>query len=529
MAGIALLAALLALLAWSRPIHLAAGAALLGSFVLWWPIAVASAAPGAAVEPWVTFCLAGALGLFVAALPRGATDSRALAWTLLAASLVVSVWAVEQSLWGLAAQAARIESGIQVPDRERVLPRLLSGRAFAGFATPAALGGYLVLAGPVVAGLALERRGRSRLVLLGALAIVAAGLVSTRSVTAAVALAVAGGLHLAVRRSGRWATGAVVLAAAAVAFAAVGLRRGEILDPSRWDSPWRLRAGNFRIAVEVIRDHPWIGVGAGGYGEVYTQYRGGADNESRHVHDLPLEMMAELGVVPGLLVGGLFFALFLGPLFRRERLRPPWVDGAGVGLAAFAVHNLADFTAYYPSLLWTAAVVRGAVFAAPLGVPELGDSGAPRWVRRLLVATTIALSGLAFASGMSANALYQARLAAAEGGHDAALRLGKRAARWAPWSINAQLFTAGALLETAGDSERSLRDALERSERAIALSPIRASAREVRARVRARLGDLPGAYSDLAEAARLYPGKAWYGEQRDRLRGELPRHVPGGR
>jgi len=74
---------------------------------------------------------------------------------------------------------------------------------------------------------------------------------------------------------------------------------------------------------------------------------------------------------------------------------------------------------------------------------------------------------------------------------------------------------------------QDLSSALERAERAIELSPVRASAREVRARARVRLGDLPGAYADLVEAARLYPEKPWYAEQRDRLRADLPRRVPG--
>jgi len=200
----------------------------------------------------------------------------------------------------------------------------------------------------------------------------------------------------------------------------------------------------------------------------------------------------------------------------------PNVDFAKIaqGMGVYAEGPIGDTKDLGPALQRALAVVKK-------GEPALVDGGAPRWVRGPLLAGTIVAVTLAFANGISRNAVYEARRVAAEGDDAAAARLGKRAARWAPWSVNAQLVTAQALLETAGDSEKHVRAALERAERAIELSPVRASAREVRARARVRLGDLPGAYADLVEAARLYPEKPWYAEQRDRLRADLPRRVPG--
>ena len=109
----------------------------------------------------------------------------------------------------------------------------------------------------------------------------------------------------------------------------------------------------------MIADHPWIGVGIGGFGEVYPQYRRATDNETQHVHDLPLELCAELGLPAGMLISALFFYVFLSPLFRRHEGTPPWARGAAVGLAALAIQNLVDFTILLPSLLWVAAIIRG--------------------------------------------------------------------------------------------------------------------------------------------------------------------------
>ena len=66
--------------------------------------------------------------------------------------------------------------------------------------------------------------------------------------------------------------------------------------------------------------------------------------------------------------------------------------------------------------------------------------------------------------------------------------------------------------------ERAVRRSTEETiDRAIALSPVRPAARIVRARLRALDGDLPGAYADAAQAARLYPIHADYVDARDAL------------
>ncbi|NIR60111.1 MAG: O-antigen ligase family protein, partial [Gammaproteobacteria bacterium] len=113
----------------------------------------------------------------------------------------------------------------------------------------------------------------------------------------------------------------VALVLGALLIAAVAFRGGKVLSLTDPNSPWRLRGGNFRSAIAMTADRPWHGVGPGAFGEHYPQYRQTGDNETRHVHNLPLEMMAETGWPAGALLGGAFLFLFCAPLVAGARTR----------------------------------------------------------------------------------------------------------------------------------------------------------------------------------------------------------------
>ncbi len=517
LAGCAVLVVTLGALATARGLPRAGAGTLAAALALAWPLVRAASAPGAAVEPVTLGLLAGAAGLFAATFQPGLGADHRVPAALAAAGGLAGAHAVYQRLWGLAAAARALEDG-QAPlaDQGLLLARLREGRAYAAFATPAALGCFLALALPVTVGLAMERRGRARAALLTAAALEAVGLLATESVTATAALLVAC-LVAAARQRGAKTLAALTLCAAVLAGSVVLLRGGQVLSTSRPDSPWRLRAGNYRVAAEMIRESPWLGVGPGGYGEVFPRLRREGDNESRHVHDLPLELAADLGVPLGATLALAFYAFFMGPLLRRKA-RVPWRVGLEMGLFAFALQNLADFTAFFPSLLWTAALLRGAASDAD----EEGSRAragpalaAPVLVGSLVAAAVAGLGGLAW------NARIEARNTAAAGEREQALESLRHASRLAPWNPDARLFHAQALAASpAGGAE--LRAALVEVEAAIVASPIRPGARDLRAALRLASGDVPGAYADWCEAARLYPIRKTYAERRDQAAQRLP-------
>ena len=131
---------------------------------------------------------------------------------------------------------------------------------------------------------------------------------------------------------------------------------------------------------------------------------------------------------------------------------------------------------------------------------------------------------MASCSGASRDARFAARRAAHAAEDARALELAERAARRAPWDIDAALALARV---TAGpDSTATLPAArwelaLVRAETAVRLSPRRAAARELRATARLALGDLAGAWADMDQAVRLDPGQRRYVPLRDTIRERL--------
>jgi hypothetical protein len=407
-----------------------------------------------------------------------------------------------------------------IPDRELILARLEHQRAFAGFSTPAGLGGLLALAVPVTLGLAIAARGWRRWVWYGVIGAQFGGLLSAASATATAALLGAVCLGALVWRAGRRTLWLALLAAMILLAAIIGLRGAEVLSSSHPNSPWRLRAGNFLAAASMARDHPWTGVGPGGFAETYPGYRRPGDNETRHAHNLPLELCAELGWCAGALLSLVFFWVFLRPLWTERDRSPPWRRGIAIGLSAFALQNLADFTAFLPSVLWTAVLLRG--FTAAPGSSGAAVSASP--ARRALNGASLAVAGAAAlllaTNGVADDLRHDARAAAFRGEPERAEKLAGRAAAWAPWDPEAALLFARASLldppRARGGEERT-RLALARADRAVALSPVKPAAREFRAGIRLRLGDYPGAYADLVAASRLYPTNREYSRALSRL------------
>jgi O-antigen ligase len=465
-------------------------------------------APGEAVEPAVCILLAALAGIGAAHL----SDRVETLGPLFAALLTLaSGRALYETFWGLTAAADRLREAVPAGDALAVLNRLEQGRPYGGFSTPAALGCFLIMTLPAVAAWALGKRGAVRALGLFAAALGASGLVATRSVSAMAALAVA--LSLAGLR-GRVAPRLIGLSAGALGLAIVAaaiLRPDAVLAPKQQDSPWRLRAGNVRVALEIARDHPLAGVGPGGFAEAFPQYRRVGDNESRHAHDLPAELVADWGVPVGLLLSALFFWMFLGPVVGAAADPRTLTSGLAVGVAAFAIHNVADFTAFLPSLLVFAAVCRGLI------VKSAPRARAIPAVRAAWVALVLAVAVVAAGSGLSRDALFDAREAAVAGDHEAALHFAERAARLAPWDADPPQFAAEARMASGAGADAVLADA----ERAVRRAPSRAAARMVRARARTAVGDLGGAYADAAEAQRLYPLHPGYAAQRDALASAL--------
>jgi O-antigen ligase len=123
------------------------------------------------------------------------------------------------------------------------------------------------------------------------------------------------------------------------------------------------RLDMWKAAVQIWRDHPWWGGGPGHFDYRFREYRPeGFQQDPDHAHDDYLELLADWGMVGGLIVLGGIGIFIIGmvkswPHVRREEndfgsgmsSRYAFYLGAVSGLFALAVHSLVDFNLHIPA------------------------------------------------------------------------------------------------------------------------------------------------------------------------------------
>ncbi len=223
--------------------------------------------------------------------------------------------------------------------------RLASGRAFASLLLPGHLAVMLATALPLlVAG--IGRNLKSLPWVAGSL-LCLVGLVLTRS---PIGIGLAGMAILALlarRRTGLLVVGFAVLA---VALVAVALWRPDVgqLDPVR------LRIDNWRTAWWAFTTSPLAGVGLGSFGQVIQTVPFKVGNLPAHAHSLPMEWLAEFGLV-GLSAFMGATAWLVNLLRRIWSIRPE----LAVSLAVIPLHNLVDFSLYTSGVALPWAILLG--------------------------------------------------------------------------------------------------------------------------------------------------------------------------
>ena len=464
------------------------------------PWCLAMSMPSAAIGALLPFAIAFG---FAAAASRvaGLPARTILLQTFVVVAALLALWGLWQRFYSL--DALLVDLGAAQPGDTFGLAlraRLAEGRAFASLPTPAAFAAVMAMAIPVGGELAFRAQRGLQRIFWGLLVLLSlAGLWAAASFTGLAAL-IGGGVLIAagrpkLRKHALWV---VPLAALAVA-GLVSVRGAALWGTAEDPSPLRLRAGNVRIAGEMIAGHPWAGIGPGMYGERYPQYRRAADNESRHAHNLPAEWIAEWGFPLGAIFLVVFFFYFLGPALRATtRAGPAWA------VAAFALHNLLDFSAFLPSVLWTACLLCGLCHVRDKAVlPAAG--------RSLQLATILALAVTALAVSDATGRIYEesaATEARAERPQQALERY-QRGLDWAPW--NADMLVGRVASAWQVDDPRTP-SFLEMADRR---APYRASLHAWAARLAERRRDPVDVWTHWSRAAELYPARKEYRTQRD--------------
>jgi O-antigen ligase len=116
--------------------------------------------------------------------------------------------------------------------------------------------------------------------------------------------------------------------------------------------------------LELIRLHPWAGVGTGNYNFAWTMtpFPGRSNAFFDHSHDLPLQLAVEFGVPAALLVLGLLLAsLWLGRagLTAADDTQAVSARTALFMLAVVGVHSLLEYPLWYTYFLLPTAALWG--------------------------------------------------------------------------------------------------------------------------------------------------------------------------
>jgi O-antigen ligase len=467
----------------------------------------------------VCLLLAGILGRSIAS-DRRARDLVAGLITVLAciaAALAVLQAHVtyREELRGLAAATP--------PVSPYVLARLQDARPSGPFTLPAALGGFLALALPVALQVARARPDRFwRAIIIAGVLLQSYALALTRSIGGLAATCVSLALSLPVLAPRRWRVllAGLVLATLLLGGSFVVGRRAEVGAPG--GDPIVLRTGNWRAAVEMIRDHPLFGTGPGSFGTFYPRYMRSGMNETRYAHNSYLQGIAGWGLWTSVPLAAFLFA-FSGRLRLAWRRRAEDLPFLAAG-ASFLFHNLADFTAYLPGVAIPGALMiglgLGPRWTSPMGELE-PESPAPRrangargrmaWRAALVLSLClIAFVGHSLLSARAAFLLEQARSEAVEGSQRDALALGRRAARARPGDPTPRAFVAEWVL-THGMTDESLRREGERQARsAVRLDPEAAILHYDLSLYLRATGETGPAYREQWTAHRLFPLKQDY-------------------
>lgn len=292
-----------------------------------------------------------------------------------------------------------------------------------------------------------------------------------------------------------------------------------------------------RDAFQIVREHPFVGVGGGGWNAVYHAYQS-FNYFSTQVHDDFMQVWVETGTVGLLLFLGLWAALVVAGwrLWRRAPAAEgvvAWIAAVGLGL-----HSAIDFNLSLGAVnfllwtLWGAAVADARAAASGAGVSGSGHSlraatagqaaaSGRRYARRGVERgpgwIPLAFHGLAGMAVLGSLVLIVGfasadRGAAAMNGKDysRAQAFFGRAVAADPFQATyhmdygQSLFVAGSM---AGDDAR-VADGRREMATAVAMTPYDANLRSIHADYLFRSGDVKGGFGELRRALSLNPTEA---------------------
>jgi O-antigen ligase len=418
-------------------------------------------------------------------------------WLALAISLL-ALWALWQTTVGFD-RAHELVSQLPPAMQDNANERLASGRAFASLILPGHLAAILATALPILAS-GVRRSWSSVGWVLGCVLCVVGLFLSFSPIGIALGVAALGALA-ARRRHWVLYLGAAALTLGIVAAFAF---RGDLAGLE----PLALRLDNWRTALWLWSTSPVTGVGFGSFGQACQTVPFAVGNRPMHAHSLPLEWLAELGIVG--LVACILIALWMVRLIRRL-----WPDNPGlaVAIAVVPLHNLVDFSLFTSGVAVPWAVLVG---WAASRLPRPADSPAGLSGRIVLVAVAASLVAVTM---LHATSVVVERSGASAADGIERFDAGIRAHRLAPWRIGPVFATTAAAL--ASPSPERLDTAAGVVEWGRGLRPHSASLAGAAGRLELARGRIPSALTAASAAAANQPFSRDHREYLERILEQL--------
>ena len=190
--------------------------------------------------------------------------------------------------------------------------------------------------------------------------------------------------------------------------------------PGRLTAVGSVRARYWNEALKIFKDHPWLGVGAGGYQDARLRYRND-DLAVQHAHGYVVQTLADRGIIGLMLslaaLAALAVAIAQATGLGRRRVPAAQTSPERVALltlttiiVVFGVHSFVDWTWFVPGVAIPALLAGGWLAGrGPMPLPPAALESLRARMRRGLDSTvrlTLAL-GVMVLAGASAWAAWQ--------------------------------------------------------------------------------------------------------------------------
>ena len=266
------------------------------------------------------------------------------------------------------------------------------------------------------------------------------------------------------------------------------------------------RVTQWRLTLDLVADHPWLGIGPSRYVDAFGQYESAKFvrfTGPSTLADSPHQLFLQVAVAGGLPLLVCFLVLLVVLVRRSWAVLREHPEAWGLATAAggYGLGLMANFTAAGPTCL--AAFLAGALVAERVP-PE--RSTEPPW-RRVAQPAAFGVAAVVFLTSSLSEVLLQEGVDAASDGERRTARSHiDSAQRWRPLDRDVAMLGSQAMAGLTDSGVRSAaKDARALAEDSLARTPDAYQARVALGVALISQGDLEEARDNLDRAIRLFP------------------------